>query len=213
MSAIPLETGTRCLLVVMNRRYMVSILQVSLETFRVTFPTVDFPIAGMTVELEVHDEHGYTAYVSEVVETPTVKGDGLLLRAPESTSRSDHRGFWRVSGDDIQVELKSHVHPRRYEVKVLDIGAGGMLISTRAPVEAGENVDLLLRLPGASPETLGAKIVHLPEGKGGGRSAVLIGLRFYNPDPVVIKAVSRYIWQRVKTLRNGEITAPGSGGT
>lgn len=213
MPAIPLETGTRCLLIVMNRRYMVSIMQVSLETFRVTFPTVDFPIAGMAIELEVHDERGYTGYASEVVETPTVKGDGLLLRAPESTSRSDHRGFWRVPGEDIQAELKSHVHPRRYEAKVLDIGAGGMLISTRAPVEADENIDLLLRLPGAAPETLGARIVHLPQGKGDGHNAVLLGIRFYNPDPVVIKAVSRYIWQRVKTLRSGEIIAPEAEGS
>ncbi|MBI2425471.1 MAG: PilZ domain-containing protein [Candidatus Hydrogenedentes bacterium] len=189
--------GNRCLLMLMKERFLVSVLSVDDVTVRVSFPTRDFPIEGMYVELEFHDANGYTRYETEVLKAPEGVGDGLILKRPFEHLRTHHRSSWRVPVE-FDADVKSHVHPRKYSCRVLNLSIGGMLLSTHAPFELGETVESTFEIPGSVRDTLTAKVVHVD--RADGEENGMIGLEFISPDPVLSKSISQYIWGRVKEL-------------
>lgn len=197
--------GARCLLVLMGHRFLVTIVSVSPETVRITFPVQDFPMEGMYVNLEFHDELGYATYESEVIASPREPGDGLLLRRPPESQRTHHRSSWRVAAD-FRVEMKGHVHPRRYDAPVINISAGGLLVRSDAPVSVGDNVDLVFDLPGDGRKEALAEVVHVhvPEASRGG--IPLLGLRFVGAEDVLKKSVTMYIWRRLRQLHPNQHT-------
>ncbi len=192
------QPGTRCLLVLMGRRFMVGILNVAEDSLRVSFPMDELPMDGMRVELEFHDERGYTRYETEVVQGPQEVGDGMVLRRPPASSRFRHRSSWRVPVG-FRAELKGHVHPRRYEGTVRNISAGGALIKTKAAVDVGDNIEITLHLPNQSPEAVLGEVVHCPAdtSPGAGR----IGVRFISPDPTTAKILNTFVWKRLRELQ------------
>ena len=193
------EEGNHALLVLMGQRYAVTILNVHPDSVRVTFPVRDFPIEGMYVNIEFHDELGYSTYESEVLDAPKGPGDGLLVRRPTEGQRTHHRASWRVAAD-IRVEIKGHVHPRRYDAPVINISAGGMLVRSDAPLNLNDNVDLSFDLPGEGPKTVLAEVMHVsvPEGSQGG--VPLLGLKFVSPEPALVASITKYIWRRLRQM-------------
>ncbi len=99
--------GTRALLILMGQRFLVTVLNANTDTLRVSFPVQDFPLEGMYVNLEFHDDLGYVTYETEVIESPKQAGDGLLIRRPPESVRTHHRTAWRVSAD-FRVEIKKN---------------------------------------------------------------------------------------------------------
>ena len=197
--------GNRGLLLLMGHRYLVTVLSVSPENVRVSFPVQSFPMEGMYVNLEFHDDLGYATYESEVLSSPREPGDGLLLRRPPESLRTHHRTSWRVAAD-FRVEMKGHVHPRRYDAPVINISAGGMLVRSDAPVKMGDNMDLSFDLPGDGPKTTLGEVMHVnvPEDSRGG--VPLLGLRFVSPSEALQKSVTMYIWRRLRQLHPGQHT-------
>jgi c-di-GMP-binding flagellar brake protein YcgR len=196
--------GNRGLLLLMGQRFLVSILSVTPDTVRVSFPVQDFPMEGMYVNLEFHDDLGYATYESEVIASPKEPGDGLLLRRPPDAVRTHHRSSWRVAAD-FHVEMKGHVHPRRYDAPVINISGGGMLVRSDAPLNFGDSVDITFDLPGDSRKTALAQVVHLnvpSESQGG---VPLVGLRFISPDAALTKAITMYIWRRLRQTHPKQI--------
>lgn len=197
--------GNRGLLLMMGHRFLVTILSTSPETVRVSFPVQDFPMEGMYVNLEFHDELGYATYESEVIASPREPGDGLLLRRPPESLRTHHRTSWRVAAD-FRVEMKGHVHPRRYDAPVINVSAGGLLIRTDAPLNVGDNLDLSFDLTGDGRKSALGEVMHLnvPEASRGG--IPLVGLRFVSPDPALTKSVTNYIWRRLRQMHPSQQT-------
>jgi Tfp pilus assembly protein PilZ len=191
--------GNRGLLLLMGHRFLVTILAVSPETVRVSFPVQDFPMEGMYVNLEFHDDLGYATYESEVIASPNEPGDGLLLRRPPESLRTHHRTSWRVAAD-FRVEMKGHVHPRRYDAPVINISAGGLLVRTDAPLNLGDNLDISFDLTGDGRKQALAEVMHLnvPEASQG--AIPLVGLRFVSPEPALTKSVTMYIWRRLRQM-------------
>ncbi|MCC6143375.1 MAG: hypothetical protein IT368_06180, partial [Candidatus Hydrogenedentes bacterium] len=74
--------GGQCLLILMGQRFLVTILSVEQDRFLLSFPACDFPIDGMHVDLEFHDEDGYVRYESEVLLGPAEAGDGVVVKRP-----------------------------------------------------------------------------------------------------------------------------------
>lgn len=192
--------GARCLVEVLGRRYLSTVLTASDDRLRLTFPTLDFPLDGMYVSVEFHDDHGFTTYESEVLAGPKEVGDGLVVKRPPQEYRSRHRGSWRVPGD-FAVQLKGHVHPRRYEAPVVNISTGGLLVKTHAELDMGDNLDLHLMLPGAGEalELLG-QVVHCATEERGADDARLLGVRFVSPDPGDVERIRGYIRGRIRAL-------------
>jgi len=190
------QVGSRCFIVLLDQRYLSTILKVADDVLRVSFPMRDFPVEGMTVMLEFHDDLGFTTYVCEVIDTAKAVGDGLRLRMAPGGVKNRHRSFWRVPVK-LGAEVKDHVHPRRFAVTVLDISAGGVLIQADETVKVGEVVDMKLLLPGIESETLTCKVKHNPgieHGKG------LFGAEFIGLDPYVLDTITAYIRKRLREL-------------
>lgn len=196
--------GNRALLTFMQQRFLVSLLQVSDEVVRVSFPVSDFPVEGMFVNLEFHDATGYTTFETEVLEKPQIAGDGLLLRRPILSARMHHRMSWRVPAD-FHADLRHHVHPRHVDAPVINVSAGGVLVRTDAPFEAGDNVDVTLKLIDGKQQTFVGRVIHTrPADDLGGRPgrghAAFVGIGFVEMAPELQQVLSAYIWRRVRDL-------------
>jgi len=195
-----IRAGERCLLVLMGHRYLATIVSADEEHVRTTFPTCDFPLTGMHIDLALHDEAGYTSYPLEVLEPPAQPGDGLLMRRPEQLYRMHHRGTWRVPAD-FRVELRDQVHPRRIAAPVINVSAGGMLLRLPLDVEAGDNLDVWLALPGAEEtHQMVARVAHVSRLGHQSDEAVLVGLSFVSPDPYAVRDLKGYVWRRLREL-------------
>lgn len=192
--------GARCLVEVLDRRYLSTVINVTKDRLRLSFPTVDFPVDGMMVTLEFHDDQGYTRCETEVVEGAREVGDGLLVKKPSNEFRSWHRSAWRIPGD-FTVQLKGHVHPRRYEAPVINVSIGGVLVKTHAELELGDNVDIKTKLPASTVElTLLGKVVHCVSEEKGADVGRLVGVRFISPEAAQVDEIRSYIRRRVRTL-------------
>ena len=193
------QIGARCLLVLMGQRFLVSVIDAKPETLRLSFPVSDFPVDGMHVDLEFHDEQGYVSYETEVLHGPKELGDGMLVRRPPSVTRNQHRSSWRVPAD-FKAELKDHVHPRRTKVPVINLSAGGMLIRSSVPFEIGASVDVLLPIPQGDTHALIGQVMHLSQMEDARIETTLYGLRFVGGDPYVTQDITRYLWRRLREL-------------
>ena len=190
--------GNRCLLLIMKQRFLVSIQHVSDDHIEVSFPVRDFPVEGMHVELEFHDLEGYTRFDSEVIRAPKETGDFLVLKRPPAYVRNYHRGSWRVPVD-FKAEIKGHVHPRRLHVPVVNLSTGGILILTDGNLAVGDMLEASLPVPALNGDKMTCKVVHRAEALEAS-GLVQVGCTFVSPDPTMIKAISEYIWERIKAL-------------
>ena len=192
--------GSRGLLVFMDQRFLISVLDVSERGIRVSFPVSEFPQEGMYVNLHFQDASGHTCYESEVLAAARETGDGLLLKWPLSVDLGHHRNWWRIAAD-FRVRIKDHVHPRNVEGAVIDISGGGMLVRTSNGYDTGDNLDLRFRLPGDTTEyyALG-QVVHTVMVQHNREEAQHAGIRFVNLEPRTSQALSRYVWHRLREL-------------
>ena len=197
------HVGSRCLLTVLDQRFLVGVLEISPDTLRCSFPLRGFPPEGTRVELEFHDELSYTTYEATVIKPPNDVGDGLLLTRPPEANPTKHRSFWRVPAD-FDITFKGHVHPRRYNAPVIDISGGGLSILTEADLNVGDNLELTLPLPQINGETLTAQVIHVAKPHPD-QTGLQVGLELVSPDPVAITALSKYIWKRLHDLYPGSL--------
>lgn len=195
--------GNRGLLILMGQRFLVTVLNATPDTVRVTFPVQDFPMEGMYVSLEFHDDLGYSTFESEVIASPRDPGDGLQLRRPPEGTRTHHRSAWRVAAD-FHVEMKGHVHPRRYEAPVINVSGGGLLVRTDAPFAFGDNVELTFDLPGDGRKQTLAQVMHITVAEKSQGGIPLVGFKFVAADPQLTRSVSMYIWRRLRELHPRE---------
>ncbi|MBI4557077.1 MAG: PilZ domain-containing protein [Candidatus Hydrogenedentes bacterium] len=199
-----LRKGNRCLLNVMGQHFLVQITDVGAETMKVTFPGTDYPVSGMRVALEFHDELGYTYYLSHVKEGPRTKGEGIVLQKPLDLRRNRHRHSVRVP-TDLMVQVKDQIHLRKYDAALLDLSGGGTLIATNAPFDFNTTVELSLSLPGEPTHQIIAQVVHAaeaPEARWGLNR--LLGLRFVGLEPAVTRSIGHYIGRRLRELYLGD---------
>jgi len=198
-----LQKGESCLLKVMDEYYLVHILETTKTTLRVSFPGRDYPVAGMTVTLEFHDEKGFDYYEAEVLEGPSADHEWIVLTKPPSGRRSRHRDWCRVP-TDLTVQVKDWAHPRRYDASVKDLSAGGLLIESSAPFDLDTTVEVTLSLPNQPTHTALARVVHILQPPAPtGNSSRLFGLQFINLEPVVGHAIALYVWSRLEELYSG----------
>lgn len=191
--------GSRCLLIIMDQRFLVSIQNVSDSSIDVSFPVRDFPVEGMRVILEFHDMEGYTRFESEVMVAPKEVGDYLVLRRPPAYVRNYHRGSWRVPVD-FKASVKGHVHPRRMNVPVINLSTGGILMLTDGEFAVDDMLEADLPIPELAQEKLTCKVVHRADSPKGNDGLSQVGCTFVSPDPEVLKVISAYIWDRIKAL-------------
>lgn len=198
-TAEDLKVGRQCMMSTMGQRFLVEVLDVEEDTVRLSCPGADYPVSGMMVSLEFHDPTGYNSYRVEVVEGADAEGEGMLLRRPIDSRRSQHRDCCRVP-TDLTIQVKEQVHVRRFDAALLNLSSGGMLIETTAPFDATSTVEATISLPGEPVFVVLGKVVHQAEVEEGPQDLRTYGIRFLPPEPTITRSISRYIWSRLKDL-------------
>ncbi len=191
----PITEGARALLLVLDQRCLVSVLKVREDSILLTSPTRQFPIEGMQITLEFHDDIGYTSYVAEVLREPRDIGDGLLVSLPKNVRINRHREFWRVPVN-LKATMKSHVHPKRVSGEVNNLSAGGILVNTANRFEDDEVLDIIIDLPGMENEVMVGKVIHSAPGRLK-NAQFQVGISFISPDPVLLGFITKYIRNRI----------------
>ena len=195
-----LYTGNRCMLRVAGDHFLVKILDVEKSHIRVTFPGREYPIEGLQVMLEFHDEQGFNSYRSHIVRGPERAGGGLLLARPVDSRRTKYRDSCRVP-TDLTVHVKDQVHVRRYDAALVNLSFGGALIVTPAQFDFASTVELTLSLPGEPRHHLIGQVIHAtgaphkynPNDK-------TYGIRFIDLAPDAAESITRYIWNRLREI-------------
>ena len=195
-----LQPGGHCLLRVMRRHFWVKIDAVYEDGVRTSFPATDYPIPGMQVEIELHEENGYTSYVTEVLAGPAESGGGLLLKTPEEGVYHQHRGRIRVR-TDLTVHVRDQVHVRQYTAPVLNLSTGGALLQTDAPFGMGDTLELHFSLPEEARHLVLGNVAHIFDPEGSGHQKPLVGVRFNELDPGAEKAIARYVYRQIQATR------------
>jgi PilZ domain len=196
-----IREGNSCLLSVMNQYFMVDLVAVGEETIRVSFPGRDYPIEGMSVDLEFHDNNGFDSYRTQVVVGPDKSAGSIVLVRPTEPMRNQHRDSCRVP-TDLTVQVKDQVHVRRYDASLINLSAGGALLGTDAPFDFSTTVEISLSLPGEATHSVLGHVMHIAEGtpEAQGLGGKLVGARFVGLDPAASRSLNRFIWQRLRDL-------------
>jgi hypothetical protein len=193
--------GSNCLIKLTDRNFMVRILEVTDDTLRVSFPGLDYPVAGMLIDVEFHDPLGFSFYRTKVLKGPEREGEGILLERPSEAKRSQHRDSCRVPAE-LKVEVKGQVHVRKHKSVLLNVSTGGALLQSPGEFEVGDVVEIPLKLPGETESYLVlAEILHRSEPvEIDGEKVFLYGTRFAGYDPGTGRALTSYIWDRLREL-------------
>jgi Tfp pilus assembly protein PilZ len=195
-----LQPGRPCLLKTMDRYFLVHILAVEDESIRTTCPGQDYPVEDMPVTLEFHDESGFNIYEAAVKEGPSPQRHELALTPPVSANRSHHRSSCRVE-TDLTVQVRDQVRVRRYDAALRNLSGGGALIETSAPFSLGTTIEMTLSLPNEPTLVLLGRTLHVNRPASARSTAShLFGIEFINPEPGARKAITRFIWARLKEL-------------
>lgn len=196
-----IRKGESCLLSVMDEHFLVKILEVGESHVRVTFPGRDYPVEGMQVYLEFHDESGFDCYPVAVIAGPNGGDDSVTLQRPTKHRRTQHRLSCRIP-TDLTVQIKDQVHVRKYDAAVLNLSSGGALIRTSAPFDFSTTVEIRFSLPGEPQHPTLGQIVHVAATDDPQRhpSSRLLGVRFLDPDPALIDSINRYVTTRLRDL-------------
>ncbi|MBM3289872.1 MAG: PilZ domain-containing protein [Candidatus Hydrogenedentes bacterium] len=195
-----LYVGNRCMLRVAGEHFLVGILEVQKAHIRVTFPGREYPIEGLQVTVEFHDELGFNSYRTHVVRGPETAGGGLILARPVESRRTQYRDSCRVP-TDLTVQVKDQVHVRRYDAALVNLSAGGALIVTPAQFDFSTTVEMQLSLPGEPRYTLIGQVVHAT----GAPTRYNItdktyGVRFVSLEPDAARSITRYVWARLREI-------------
>lgn len=195
-----IRKGNDALLHVMNQHFLVEILKVQDDVIHVSFPGQDYPIEGMRVDLEFHDKSGFNSYKTIVLQGPYETAGDLILTKPHATMRAQHRGSCRVP-TDLSVQVKDQAHVRRYDASVINLSSGGALIETDGPFTLDMTLEFTLSLPGEPTHVLLGQVVHFTNRQAQDEaSRQLLGLKFVGLDPDASECITKYLWERLKTL-------------
>jgi len=187
--------GAQCLLRVMDQQFWVRVTEVGEEAVRVSFPGHDYPLEGMTVELEVHEEDGYRIFKTRMTGRGANFDEGIILAFPMKQQQRVHRTTARVE-TNLPIEIKDTASTRKYSGVLTNLSQSGGQFITEGPFDFDSTIELALNLPGEPTHTLLGQVRHVDAERGSGQRT--IGIRFISPDAESTAAVERYI---VRLLR------------
>lgn len=192
--------GMNLLLRLIDRNFMVEVLDVSEDRIRVSFPGIDYPAEGMPVEIELHDATGFTYFQTRVLAGPRPEGDGIDLERPTSTARSMHRESCRVP-TDLAVELRHDDPPVVVPGRIRNISTGGALVESAQKFLPGVDLAARITLPEGVTVNVRTQVLHAALARNNVSGPVYAyGTRFIGYEPGAGRVLTEYVWQRLKDL-------------
>jgi len=199
-----LDVGTQCYVRAMGRRFLVTVLGLSEDTLWVSFPPSDYPIAGMGVDVEVHDDQGFSCYHTRVAIGPRGTTDGMVLQRSGGVHYLRHRRSWRVP---IKLAVSMDMEDgRSFRGTLLNLSAEGALIETTAALQVGDGLTVTVALPGVTVHRINARVIR-EEAPAGPARLLQVGLWFTDMPAEARRALTVYLWKRMRELYPAELHA------
>lgn len=189
-----------------QERLPVDILATAKDTVGASCPFDTLPAAGATVDLEFTGRDYLACFHMQVVVEPTAREDGMILQRAASATYAQRRRTWRVSLDNrIVFQKRGEAH--RVEAVVLNLSCEGLFLSTTTALAINDALDLLLTLPGNPGYRVLGRVVRVDPVIPG-----CFGVLFVELSSEAKRALTYFMWDRLRTLYPGEIKAlwPGS---
>ena len=186
--------GRYALMRVMHQQFWVQIIEVGDDAIRVSFPGADYPVAGMSVEIEFHYEDGYSVYTTEMTHRSKDSSEGIVLRAPDLLRRCMHRTNARIDAN-VRTSVRDQVHIAKHAGLVLNISRGGALILCKGEFELGATIEMSIELDDDRPQTVLAKVLHITYDEA--EQSPCYGIRFISLEKDASEAIERFVELRL----------------
>ena len=193
--AIP--DGAHCLLRVMGQQFWIRVTESGDDAMRVSFPGLDYPLEGMQIELELHEEGGYRVFNTHMIGRGETLEEGIVLAPPQERQQRTHRSAIRVD-TQLPVIVKDQVSLKKHEGTLINLSQGGALFTTEAPFDFDSTIEMTLTLPGEPAYTFMGQVRHVDSARGATHRQ--IGIRFISPESVAMTAVEQYIVTQLRAL-------------
>lgn len=204
----PIRIGNKGYLCLMENRFLVEILGVDHNQIWVSFPGINYPIAGAGGRLEFHSESGYLAYNVQVLRYADRPGQGIILDRSESADQRTHRTTWRIP-TDIAMVFRTPESSQTFPAVMEDLSADGCqmraepLLSVRTPVELTFALD---RQHGT--QVLEARVCYVQDTTGlQSPEGLRYGLRFTRVPPATKRLLTLFLYHHVRRLYPTEVAA------
>lgn len=194
-----IDVGDKCLVIVAQQRFMVNVLAMDDESLHLSFPGIDYPVAGMSIEAEFHDDQGFSTFTLTVLRGPEKEGEGMLLEMPSGKQRILHRSSVRVPAD-LGARVRGPADVKYTDARVVNLSTGGALVETSAVFALGVLIELVVQLSDDASYNLQAEIVHVGHMEMGVEHGYLYGVRVVEHAPGAGRAITQYVWRRLKEL-------------
>lgn len=195
-----IEMGARLLMNVAGQHFMVQVTHLTDKEVRVTFPGIDYPVEGMLVALEVHDDKGFSRYQTRVIEGPRKEGDGVLLERTSIEYWQQHRDSYRIE-TNLEAKLQLDGQDGEDPGTVTNISTGGVLVDCERKFELNSLLKLRFVLPNGAAAALTVKVLHVGKPREvNSRTLYTYGTNYESYEPGTGHVVTNYIRDRLKEL-------------
>lgn len=194
-----IRAGNRGHVRVGGNRFSVEILDVRERIIRLQCEGPASLKDGAGVMLEFACENvGVAAYYARVLTASPDAAHELVLLRSASLNREELRANLRIP-TDIALVAQTNGLPQPISGRLLNISAGGAYIETSAPISRNGRSRITLQMTEDPALQIHGEIIHAGESELGSGTH-RCGVRFSNVDPDSARAISWYVWSRVRAF-------------
>jgi c-di-GMP-binding flagellar brake protein YcgR len=192
-------------------RWPMEILMVSGDTIGIDIAAAPLMAPGMATDLEFATMDGLAFYHAQVVSPPDAEDNGMIVQRASSATYAQRRRSWRVA---LEMPVLSRLQDdaQVFEAKVMNVCAEGALIETCAKLELCDRIEMVLPFAQSTAHHVTAQVVRVQPGKSRPTPETCYGLVFVAVPPEIKRALTMFLWKRLRELYPKEIAAlwPGT---
>ena len=180
--------------------YPAEVMDVRDRVVRLHCEAARLPNDGAGVVLEFDDERSgcVAGYYARVLTASPDSVHELVLLRSASLNREELRTNLRVPAD-IPLTLETNGLPTPISGKLLNISAGGACIETQGAIGQNGRSRVRLHMTEEPALQVAGTIIHAEETEAGSEVR-RIGIRFSEISPEDSRAISWYVWSRVRSF-------------
>lgn len=154
--------------------------------------------AAVLLEFRCEEPSGVAAYYARVLTaSPDAVHEMVLLRSA-SLNREELRANLRVP-TDIALSIHTNGHAQPLHGRLLNISAGGAYVETSSPLTLNGRSRVTLKMVDEPALQVHGEVIHAGESDTG-TGIHRCGVRFSNIEPENARAISWYVWSRVRSF-------------
>lgn len=192
---VTFDKGMKCALRIDGKRYPAELVDIRDRVLRMRCLEDGFSMQSRGIVVEFEGRNGTAAYFTRLLTAAPDDHTELILLRSANLNSDELRSFLRVP-TEIGVSVTLEDSPAQFGAKLLNISSGGALMEgdSLPELEYGERIKMQITDDPAICAL--AELVHFSNGKPS--SNLRIGVRFVDVDDESVRALTWFVWRRVK---------------